>query len=328
MENVERSNDVSKGQQGFNAGFIGCGAPTFYDFQNAYNSTLSPSTMHVRDTSLQWYFRRYLLQKAIAVFKWKLPETWAKNYFLYCLYCWGYIAVVNTNKFGVIPQGCSLMGYDVFYQPTNAVIANPLLKGILQPRIDSQCTLIRLQPDYGGIMDKVNFYADILALCAETVGTNLFNSKLAFVFASANKNAAETFKKLYDQIASGEPAVFPDKNLFNDEGSPNWMMFNKDLKNSYIVSDIMEDMRKWEQKFCSDLGIPNSNTEKKERLITAEVESNDVEVKLWADLALESLKESVDKTNKLFGLDLSVDWRYKEEMEVSDEINDRPDRDV
>ena len=34
-------------------GFIGYGAPTFYDHNNAYNSMLSPSTMHVRDTNLQ-----------------------------------------------------------------------------------------------------------------------------------------------------------------------------------------------------------------------------------------------------------------------------------
>ena len=307
-------------------GFIGYGAPTFYDHQNAYNSMLAPSTMHVRDTNLQWYFRRYLLQKAIAVFKWKMPKQWAQNYFLYVLYCWGYIAIVNTDKFGVIPQGCSLKGYNVMYQPTHAVIANPLLSGILEPQIDTQCTLIRLQPDYGGIMDKVNFYADVMALSAETVGTNLFNSKLAYVFAASSKRDAETFKKLFDQIASGEPAAVIAKDLFNEDGSPNWMMFNQSLKDSYIVSDIMDDMRKWELKFMTDLGIPNSNTEKKERLIEAEVESNDVEVKLWADMALDSLKESCKKASDMFGIELSVDWRFREEVE--DESNSRPNSNV
>ena len=302
-------------------GFIGYGAPVFYDHQNAYNSMISPSTMHVRDTGLQWYFRRYLLQKAIAVFKWKMPKQWAKNYFLYVLYCWGYIAIINTDKFGVIPQGCSLKGYNVMYQPTHAVIANPLLSGILEPQIDIQTTIIRLQPDYGGVMDKVNFYADVMALSAETVGTNLFNSKLAYVFAAGSKRDAETFKQLFDRIASGEPAAVIAKDLFNEDGSPNWMMFNQDLKNSYIVSDIMDDMRKWELKFMTDLGIPNSNTDKKERLITAEVESNDVEVKLWADMALESLKESCKKASKMFGIELSVDWRYREEGK-SDERSD------
>lgn len=303
------------------SGFIGYGAPVFYDHQNAYNSMLAPSTMHVRDTNLQWYFRRYLLQKAIAVFKWKMPEQWAKNYFLYVLYCWGYIAIVNTDKFGVIPQGCSLKGYNVMYQPTHAVIANPLLSGILEPQLDVQCTLIRLMPDYGGIMDKVNFYADIMALSAETVGTNLFNSKLAYVFAAQSKRDAETFKKLFDQIASGEPAAVIAKDLFNEDGSPNWMMFNQDLKSSYIVSDIMEDMRKWELKFMTDLGIDNANTEKRERLITAEVESNNDEVKLWADQALDELKKSCTKANKMFGLNMSVDWRFKEEVNTDESDN-------
>ena len=306
---------------------IGCGIPVLYDHNNAVNSIISPSTMHVSDTGLQWYFRRYLLQKAIAIFKWELPETWAKNYFLYVLYCWGYIAVVNTDKFGVICQGCSLSGYDVFYQPTHATIANPLLRGILQPRIGSQCELIRLQPDYGSIMDKINFYADMLALSAETAGTNLFNSKLAYVFACASKSGAESMKKAYDKIASGEPAAFLDKDLFNEDGSPNWMMFNQDLRNSYIAGDILEDMRKWELKFCTDLGIPNSNTDKKERLITAEVEANDEEVKLWADLALENLQASCERVNNMFGTDLSVEWRFREQMEdVSyDEIGNKPD---
>lgn len=308
------------------SGFVGYGAPVFYDHQNAYNSMLSPSTMHVRDTNLQWYFRRYLLQKAIAVFKWKMPKSWAVNYFLYVLYCWGYIAIVNTDKFGVIPQGCSLKGYNVMYQPTHAVIANPLLSGILEPQIDTQCTLLRLQPDYGGIMDKVNFYADVMALSAETVGTNLFNSKLAYVFAASSKRDAESFKVLFDKIASGEPAAVIAKDLFNEDGSPNWLMFNQDLKNSYIVSDIMDDMRKWEQKFMTDLGIPNSNTEKRERLIQAEVESNDIEVKLWADMALESLKDGCKKASKMFDIELSVDWRFREE--VSDESSSRSDRDV
>ena len=294
---------------------VGAGAPVFYDHNNAVNSMVSPSTMHASDTGLQWYFKRYLLQKAMAVFKWDLPESWAENYFKYVLYCWGYIAVVNTDKFGVICQGCSLAGYNVFYQPTTAIISNPLLSGILQPIIGKQCSLIKLQPDYGSLMDKINFYADILSLCAETVGTNLFNSKLAYVFAVASKSAAESSKKMYDQIASGKPVVTVDKDLFNEDGSPNWLMFNQDLKNSYIAGDIMEDMRKWELKFCSDLGIPNSNTDKKERLIVDEVNSNNVEVKLWADLALESLQKGCKETNDLFGTNLSVDWRFREEAQ-------------
>ena len=283
--------------------------PFYYDYKNAQNSTINPSTVHVRDTGLQRYFARYLLQKTISVFKWDMPKTWSKNYLLYTLYCWGYVAVINTDKFGVIPQQCTLGGFDVFYQPKFATVANPLLRGILNPVIGKQCELLRLQPDYGGVMDIVNFYADMLALSAETASTNLLNSKLAYVFASDGKAGAESFKKLYDQIASGEPAAYIDKNLYRDDGTPTWNFFNQNLKETYIAGDILNDMRLWEMKFDNEIGIPTTNTTKKERLITDEANSAIEESRTKAQLWLDELQESCRKINSMFGINLWVDWR-------------------
>lgn len=283
--------------------------PFYYDYKNARNSTVNPSTVHVRDTGLQRYFARYLLQKTISVFKWDIPKTWSKNYLLYTLYCWGYVAVINTDKFGVIPQQCTLGGFDVFYQPKFATVANPLLRGILNPVIGKQCELLRLQPDYGGVMDIVNFYADMLALSAETASTNLLNSKLAYVFASDGKAGAESFKKLYDQIASGEPAAYIDKNLYRDDGTPTWNFFNQNLKETYIAGDILNDMRLWEMKFDNEIGIPTTNTTKKERLITDEANSAIEESRTKAQLWLDELQESCRKINNMFGTSLWVDWR-------------------
>lgn len=283
--------------------------PFYYDYKNARNSTINPSTVHVRDTGLQRYFARYLLQKTISVFKWDMPKTWSKNYMLYTLYCWGYVAVINTDKFGVIPQQCTLGGFDVFYQPKFATVANPLLRGILNPIIGKQCELLRLQPDYGGVMDIVNFYADMLALSAETASTNLLNSKLAYVFASDGKAGAESFKKLYDQIASGEPAAYIDKNLYRDDGTPTWNFFNQNLKETYIAGDILNDMRLWEMKFDNEIGIPTTNTTKKERLITDEANSAIEESRTKAQLWLDELQESCRKINNMFGIRLWVDWR-------------------
>ena len=273
----------------------------------------------MRDTGLQRYFARYLLQKTISVFKWDMPKTWSRNYLLYTLYCWGYAAVINTDKFGVIPQQCTLGGFDVFYQPKFATIANPLLRGILNPVIGRQCELLRLQPDYGGVMDIVNFYADMLALSAETASTNLLNSKLAYVFASNGKAGAESFKKLYDQIASGEPAAYIDKNLYRDDGTPTWNFFNQNLKETYIAGDILNDMRLWEMKFDNEIGIPTTNTTKKERLITDEANSAIEESRTKAQLWLDELQECCRKINAMFGIRLWVDWR---ENNAGDVITD------
>lgn len=292
-------------------GSNGYGMPVLYDYNNAYNGQINPSTVHVTNTGLQWYFKRYLLQKAMAVFEWTLPESWNRDYFLYVLYCWGFIGVVNTDKFGVICQGAALKGYGVYYQPTHLVIANPLLTGILEPEIGTQAALIKLQPDYRGVMDRINFYADMLALSAETAGVDLVNSRLAYVFGAQNKQQAESFKKMFDGIASGQPAQFVDKSLFNEDGTPNWLLFNQNIKNTYIAGDILDDMRKWELKFDTDFGINNSSIEKKERMLVDEVNSNNEEIRLWSDLALEQLRKGCAEARRLFGINIDVKYRMK-----------------
>ena len=211
----------------------------------------------------------------------------------------------------MICQGAALKGYGVYYQPTHLVIANPLLTGILEPEIGTQAALIKLQPDYRGVLDKINFYADMLALSAETAGVDLVNSRLAYVFGAQNKQQAESFKKMFDGIASGQPAQFVDKSLFNEDGTPNWLLFNQNLKNTYIAGDILDDMRKWELKFDTDFGINNSSIEKKERMLVDEINSNNEEIRLWSDLALEQLQQGCAEARRLFGINIDVKYRLK-----------------
>lgn len=286
--------------------------PIYYDYQNVLDSVVMPSTIHVHDTALARFFKRYLLQLAISVFKWRIPKTWDKDYFLYCLYLFGYISVVNTDRFGVIPQHCTLTGYGVFYQPTDVIVANPLFKrSAMKATIGVNCELIKLQLDYGSILDLINYYGDLMALAAESAGVNLINVKLAYLFAAGNKAASESFKKIYDKVASGEGAVVYDKALLDENGELNIQMFNQNLKNTYIAGDILSDLRKYKDEFLTVIGINNANTDKKERLITDEVNANNEETHALADLWLEQLKECCDKVNDMFGLDIGVDWRYK-----------------
>ena len=193
--------------------------PRLADYAASDNS-LSLNLLAPAHEQLTWMFMRYLTQKAISVFEWRLPKTWSRSYFLYVLYCFGHLAVVNTDKFGVIPQACGLMGYNVFYQPTNAVISNALLTGILQPRIDVDCVLFKLQPDYGGITDLVRYYANLMAQAATATAVNLNNSKAAILFFAGSKAAADAYKKAYDAIANGQPGVVLDKGLLKDDGRP------------------------------------------------------------------------------------------------------------
>lgn len=287
------------------------GAPYSYNIENVYNSVVNPSMVHYIDNGTAKFYTRYFLQKAMSVFKWKLPDLWDTDYFLYTLYTWGFIAILKTSKFGVIPQQCTLTGYNVFYAPKRITVTNPIMSSPVERDIDKDCVLLKLTPDYAGILDLIYFYAGKMALASSAVNVNLLNSKLAYLFTAKNKSVAESFKKMYDQIASGEPASIIDRNLLDPDGNKTWDFFSQNLHENYIASDILADMRKIEQQFDTDIGIPNANTDKRERLITDEVNANNVETATRCELWLEELKKGCEKVKTMFDVDISVDWRVK-----------------
>ena len=70
-------------------------------------------------------------------------------------------------------------------------------------------------------------------------------------------------------------------------------------------------MRKIEQEFLTRIGLPNTNTDKKERLTTDEVNSNNVETRALADLWLDTINRECDKAREMFDLpEFSAEWRY------------------
>jgi len=298
------------------------GLPASYDYINFYNASMEPSTVHVKNTGLSNFFVRYLIQKAISAFEWEgIPDNWHRNYFLYVLFIFGYISVIETDKFGVIPQHCGLYGYDVQYQPTHATIANPLIRGNLTPRIGKQCEIIRLTPDYGGIWDLVSFYADMLALSAETAGVNLVNSKLSYIFFAKNKAAAESFKKMYDQVASGQPAAVIDKDLLDENGNLAWQQFNQNLQQNYIAGQILQDMVQWDCRFNTEVGIPNTNIAKLSGVSASEIDANTITTETKALLWESTMRECCQRVNKMFGTNISVRYKYRREVMPNDAVN-------
>lgn len=286
--------------------------PYSYEMINLFNSSYSPSTLHTKNTQMFTFFKKYLLEKVMSVFEFELPEMWDRNYFLYSLFLNGYLAIVNTDKFGVICQHCGLRGYNIYYNPTHAIIVNPLLTGILEPKIGTQCSIIRLQPNYSGVSDIVNYYADNMAMTAETCEMNIMNSKLSFLFAVRGKSQAESMKKILDQVMRGELGVFYDEKLKMGNDNIPLDFFNNDLKKNFIAPELQDTLRRWEEMFCNEVGIPNIRSDKKERMIVDEVNSNNIECFTKAELWLETLKEGVEQTNKMFNLDLGVKLRHNE----------------
>lgn len=293
------------------------GPPFDYLQENWYETQVSPSTVHCHNTLLHGYFAKYLEQRAMSVFKIRMPDQWRPgiDFIRYVLFRWGWFTVTELPGLGVVPINATLKGRGFYYQPTDVIISNPVLRDPVERHIGTDCSVIKLKPDWTGIPDIVSYYADQLALISESAGVNLVNTRMAYVFASKNQNGADSFKSVFDLIAGGNPAVFVDKRLLNEDGSPNWQLFEQNVGNNYLVTDLLSDYRKVIADFDSMVGIPNANTDKRERLIQDEVNANNVETYTLSDLMLETMQRGVEETLELFpDLDLSIEYRNQKEI--------------
>lgn len=289
--------------------------PMRYDMLNMIDARVSPNVVHSTNTAVFHFYVKYLLQRLISVFKFEgLPEEWAENYFSYVLFGIGYVAIINTDRYGIIPQKCTVGDrITLFRQPQKAIVTNPVFDRSYELLIGKQCEVIKMQPDWGNGLDIVSTYADLMTMAIESAGINMYNSKAGFVFFADSKAGAESFKKAYDEISSGNPLTVIDKSLMREDGSPAWQFFTPDVGSNYITGNLLNDMRTLENQFNSMIGIPNANTQKRERLITSEVEANSIEVSTLPIIWLETMRKDIEKVNRMFGLNISVSLRYAPE---------------
>lgn len=285
--------------------------PVMYDYINTKNSQFIPSTIHTTDNVTSLYFNNYLFQRILAVFDFDIPKYWDKDYFLYVLFFEGFIGIVPGGVYGEwVPQLCTLKGHDIYYRPTNIIVDNPYAKELNNKnyKIGENAGLIKVQPNYHSVWDIVSLYSDMLAESLAGISSNLINSKFAYIFGAKNKATAEALKKMYDKIAAGEPAVFLDKKLFDDNGNLTVQLFQQE--DVYNMGDRLADFRKILNMFDTEIGIPSVNYEKKERMIVDEVNANNVETESLSDIWLETLTDSINDVNSLTGLNLKVTKRY------------------
>lgn len=251
--------------------------------------------------SAAMYYRYYLLKKLFGRFDFRIPDSWDKDYMLDALFMEGYFIVTDTEA-GIVPLRCGLTGINIYNHPTTAVVANPVL-GNFDRTIGIDCALVQLQANYGGVYPMINRYATMLAMCDSSIAVNLMNTKAAFVFGASNKAQAETFKKMYDQITCGQPAVFMKDGL-NDES-----IYTFRVKENYIADDVQLLKRKLVNEFLTEIGINNTNLDKRERLTDDEVNANDQEVIANIQHWIDNITRGINDVNKMYGLDIGFTVR-------------------
>ena len=244
-----------------------------------------------------YYYRLYLLKKLFGRFGFSgIPEGWDVDYMLETLFLNGFFCVTDTAA-GVLPLQCGLSGINVFGKPTTAVIANPVL-GNFERTIDVDFAICQLQPNYEGVYPLLNRYSVLLAMCDSSIAVNLMNTKAAWIFGASSKAQAETFKQLYDKISCGQPAVFM-KDGINEE-----QFFTMPAKQNFIADDVQLLKRKIVNEFLTEIGINNSNLDKRERLTDDEVNANDQEVIANIQCWIDNISIGIAKINQMFDLNL------------------------
>lgn len=290
----------------------GISIPADYEGLNAYNSMRSVAGRVQNDLNTQFYMRA-LWQRAIAGTRFGLPKSWrrAKRYFKNVVFSQGYIGVIDTPKYGKIPQICSFSGYGLFLQPVMMLVNQPLVQ--FEGTIGENCELIHLTGDYRGIWDIVEHFAIRLSVAITSVDCALMNERISLLAAGKSKQASETLKYLYEKISAGEPFAVYDKAIKSDsiDGSddPIWT-FSQDVASQYISDKLLADIDTILMQFDKEIGIAAVG-EKKERMLTDEIAMQNEDACARSSTWFENLSDSFDLVNDLFpDLDLSFTMKY------------------
>lgn len=311
-------------------------APLNYDQINAIEGQYTPSMVKSFNNKVFIFWERALFQRAASVIDFNgLPDTWEgtrKDFFIYCLFKFGFIGVMDTKDYGLIFQPGTLMGYDLYYQPTKFIIANPHIT--IQTKeftIGQDAELIKLTPDYMGIWDIISYYAEKLATLDNAINMSLINNKFAFMLAAKNKQASEAFKKMIDKVNAGEPAVIYDQKLVNDQQDKTepWQLWSRDhMKENYLTTMQLADFNTILHNFDKEIGIPTIPVEKKERMITDEAQSTVIDAISRSEIWLETLESSLNIVNAKYNLNIKAKRHFKTEEVSEDERKDDSQRDV
>lgn len=272
----------------------------------------NPKEVHGTSNSSFSFYYRQLYMKLFSVFRFEgLPVIQDKDFLQETLFREGVMACfIPNNSAGPVLLNGSATGYNMFYHPSQFIITNPVL-GDYTLTIGVDCELLDLghcAGDFYSFDPLIVRYASLLASIDGSLNMTLMNSKVAQVFSASDNAALKTMQKVYDDVSEGKPAVFIAKGLRDDvEVKP---YFNN-VKNTYIGTELLQDRQTIMNQFLTEIGINNANTQKRERLITAEADSNQGEVKAIVDEVLDRMNICFDKINAMFGTNMSVTLNTK-----------------
>ena len=304
--------------------------PIKYNALNLIDSAHTPNTIKPYNNKAFQFWARAFFERAR--FKVKLvnaPNVWtvdAIEFLFESLFLNGISVVYNKEPYGLINQFCTIdKKLNIYYRPAHVKVTNAYFddgKTSDDLTVGEDCELLHISPDYKGISDVIIYYAEKMALLDNALNVNINNSKFAFLIGARNKSVAQTLMKMLDKINAGEPAVVYDEIIKknpkdSDNELPIQSLFRDNLKNSYIVPEQLQDMQTLIKMFDAEIGITTAPTEKKERMVTDEVNSKKEDSIARCTIWVNTLNLCVKEVNKMFNTDMYFELR-NDESEVDD----------
>ncbi len=237
----------------------------------------------------------------------------ATPYFdLYGLTMRGFLVMLNTKKYGITFQPGTPYGIGLQFQPVGMNVATPYFDFQRPLIIGRECEVLKLTPDYTGIWDIVTKYANELLLTEVAIRQSQYNARFAYAIAASDDKSAASIKALMERMTNGDPYVIYNRNL-KQKGNPNseptlpWAQFDRDLTKNFILPELLEVRRTIITDFYREMGVPVPQ-DKKERVNALESKTNMMEFFNRRQVWMECLTESIDRCNRMFGTDISVDF--------------------
>lgn len=285
-----------------------------YNYNNYYGAyTENPSYSRFTEE----YWERSLFQRMRTLYRIEgLPEAGAHQIqtdmdaFMWGLFHMGFLVMFNTKQYGITFQPGTPAGVGLQYEPTSMTVATPYFNFSRPLLIGDECEIIKMTPDYRGIWDIITKYARELMNQEIAIRQSQINARFAYAISVENNNQANTVRAMFERIANGDPYVIYNQNI-KSKGIPNseptvpWAQLDRNLKENFILPELLDGRRKILEDFYREIGVPLP-IDKKERVNVAETNIAAAEGYNRRNVWKQCLDDSLARCNRMYGTNIKA----------------------